>query len=61
VRRKSDCINVGGAKVYPLEVEAVIRGVRGVREVVVKERKSSCWRKELNRPAKHHSITLVVL
>ena len=41
VGRKSDCINVGGAKVYPLEVEAVIRTVPGVREVLVKGRKSS--------------------
>lgn len=39
--RKSDCIHVGGAKVYPLEVETVIRAVPGVREVLVKGRKNA--------------------
>lgn len=41
VGRRSDCINVGGAKVYPLEVETVIRAVPGVREVLVKGRRNA--------------------
>lgn len=35
VGRRSECINVGGAKVYPADVERVIRLVEGVREVRV--------------------------
>jgi acyl-CoA synthetase (AMP-forming)/AMP-acid ligase II len=35
VGRRSECINVGGAKVYPADVERVIRTVDGVREVRV--------------------------
>jgi acyl-CoA synthetase (AMP-forming)/AMP-acid ligase II len=35
VGRKSESINVGGAKVFPADVERVIRGVPGVREVRV--------------------------
>lgn len=38
--RDSGSINVGGNKVIPEEVEAVIRGVDGVAEVVVKPKKS---------------------
>jgi acyl-CoA synthetase (AMP-forming)/AMP-acid ligase II len=35
VGRVHDVINVGARKVYPAEVERVIRGVAGVRDVVV--------------------------
>jgi acyl-CoA synthetase (AMP-forming)/AMP-acid ligase II len=35
VGRKTECINVGGAKVFPADVERVIRNVPGVREVRV--------------------------
>lgn len=35
VGRRSECINVGGAKVFPADVERVIRAVPGVREVRV--------------------------
>jgi long-chain acyl-CoA synthetase len=34
--RKSELINVGGQKVYPVEVEGVIQAMDGVAEVVVK-------------------------
>ena len=33
--RKSEIINVGGAKVYPAEVEAVLQEIEGVEEVTV--------------------------
>jgi len=33
VGRKSDMINVGGNKVYPMEVENVVRSVAGVADV----------------------------
>lgn len=39
--RKGECINVGGAKVYPADVELVIRTVPGVRHVCVHRLKSS--------------------
>jgi acyl-CoA synthetase (AMP-forming)/AMP-acid ligase II len=39
--RASDVINVGGFKVHPADVEAVIREVPGVRDVCVVGRKSS--------------------
>lgn len=39
--RRSECVNVGGNKVFPLEVEEVIRAVPGVRQVRVKAVKSS--------------------
>lgn len=39
--RKSEMINVGGYKVSPTEVEAVLLKVSGVKDVVVKGRKSS--------------------
>lgn len=39
--RTRDVINVGGYKVSPIEVETVIRGVDGVRDVCVVGRKSS--------------------
>ncbi len=35
VGRRTECINVGGAKVFPADVERVIRAVPGVREVRV--------------------------
>lgn len=35
VGRRTECINVGGAKVFPADVERVIRSVPGVREVRV--------------------------
>ena len=35
VGRRTDIINVGGNKVHPMEVEDVIRGVDGVRDVRV--------------------------
>lgn len=35
VGRRTECINVGGAKVFPADVERVIRNVPGVREVRV--------------------------
>lgn len=39
--RKSEMINVGGYKVNPEEVEEVIKGVTGVKEVVVFGRENS--------------------
>ncbi|HEY6564888.1 MAG TPA: hypothetical protein VIY86_10360, partial [Pirellulaceae bacterium] len=39
--RRGDIINVGGQKVQPLRVEAVIRDVPGVRDVLVLGRRSS--------------------
>lgn len=41
VGRKSDMINVGGNKVHPLEVERIVRQVRGVAEVRVYGKASS--------------------
>jgi acyl-CoA synthetase (AMP-forming)/AMP-acid ligase II len=41
VGRRSDLINVGGNKVSPLEVEQVIRQVRGVADVRVYAKPSS--------------------
>jgi acyl-CoA synthetase (AMP-forming)/AMP-acid ligase II len=41
VGRKSDMINVGGNKVHPLEVESVVRQVRGVADVRVYGKSSS--------------------
>lgn len=41
IGRKTEMINVGGNKVYPLEVEAVIRKVDGVADVRVYGEKSS--------------------
>lgn len=35
VSRMDDVINVAGLKVYPLEVEEIIAGLEGIREVVV--------------------------
>lgn len=39
--RADGCINVGGSKVFPSEVEGVILGVPGVKEVRVSGRRSS--------------------
>jgi acyl-CoA synthetase (AMP-forming)/AMP-acid ligase II len=33
--RKSELINIGGAKVYPTEVESVLQTMEGVKEVAV--------------------------
>jgi acyl-CoA synthetase (AMP-forming)/AMP-acid ligase II len=41
IGRSSDIINVGGNKVSPIEVEQVVRSVRGVRDVRVYGRRSS--------------------
>src|SRR5690606_16957519 len=41
VGRKSEMINVGGAKVHPLEVERVVRAVPGVGDARVYARRSS--------------------
>lgn len=39
--RQSDLIHIGGYKVNPLEVEDIIKEVSGVKDVLVKSRKSS--------------------
>ena len=41
VGRRSDMINVGGNKVFPVEVETVVRRVPGVADVVVYGERSS--------------------
>ncbi len=41
ISRHSDLINMGGYKVNPLEVEAVLSKVPGVKDLVVKGRKNS--------------------
>ena len=41
VGRKTDMINVAGSKVYPVEVECVIRGIPGVSDVRVFAKSSS--------------------
>jgi acyl-CoA synthetase (AMP-forming)/AMP-acid ligase II len=41
IGRRSDMINVGGNKVYPIEIERVIRSVPGVSDVLVYGRSSS--------------------
>lgn len=40
VSRKSDIINVGGYNVNPLEVETVLKEIRGIKDIVVKSRKN---------------------
>jgi acyl-CoA synthetase (AMP-forming)/AMP-acid ligase II len=39
--RKSEMINVGGYKVNPSEIEAIIKGIEGVADVIVFGRKNS--------------------